>query len=135
MSRSVDFAQLYPVVGLICATFERLRVTYLICGSVATYFQGHRARQTHDVDLRRYKARPRVAAVSGVQWAVLERRRTDNERGARPRQSLAGRRPDSQSAKHQFGLPPGADTTRRYLLSVTIIRGTVCSWFRNYTQR
>jgi hypothetical protein len=51
MSRSVDFAQLYPVVGLICATFERLRVTYLICGSVATYFHGHRAHQTHDVDI------------------------------------------------------------------------------------
>ena len=51
MSYSVDFAQLYPIVALVCATFERLRITYLICGSVATYLHGHRARQTHDVDL------------------------------------------------------------------------------------
>ena len=51
MSRSVEFPQLYPVVTLICETLDRLRITYLVCGSVATYFHGYRTRQTHDVDL------------------------------------------------------------------------------------
>jgi hypothetical protein len=51
MSRSVEFAQLYPIVTLICDTLDRLRITYLVCGSVAAYLHGHRARETHDVDL------------------------------------------------------------------------------------
>jgi hypothetical protein len=39
------------MVTLICETLDRLRVTYLVCGSVAAYFHGYRTRETHDVDL------------------------------------------------------------------------------------
>jgi hypothetical protein len=51
MPRSVGFAQLYPLVALICDTLDRLRITYVVCGSVAAYLHGHRARETHDVDV------------------------------------------------------------------------------------
>jgi hypothetical protein len=51
MPRDVDFPLLYPVVALVCETLERLRITYLVCGSVATYFHGYQTRKTHDVDV------------------------------------------------------------------------------------
>jgi hypothetical protein len=66
VSRNVDFAQLYPVIALVCDALDRLRVTYLVCGSVATYFHGNRTRETHDVDLLA-DVRPRpVARLSGA---------------------------------------------------------------------
>lgn len=51
MARDVEFGQLYPVVALVCDVLDRLRIPYLIGGSVAARLHGYTQRNTHDVDL------------------------------------------------------------------------------------
>jgi hypothetical protein len=64
MSYSVDFAQLYPIVALVCATFERLRVTYRKCArGLPTHPEGTR-RQVNGAWLSLWYANKRLTIRS-----------------------------------------------------------------------